>query len=341
MWRVDGAPQGRPDHKAPEGQDVCQEAIPPGRHRARVSAWASAHVGSSAIYPSGLSAKLPAESASAEALPPGTRQKAGTLAAGPGDFALQMRLRAAAPASSLLPGAFSGRSARPPDARLDTLFRSVRPQRGQLPSPCLPSVTRQKADENFNSEGERTMSTTTLQHTHATSELIDFPELHKKYAERLLASMINITKNREAAEDAAAAAFAKAFDKRNTFRGESSAYTWLHAIAVNEAIAPKNRRREASLDAYDCDWSEPWTAPDLEQAKMEQSDCGACLRKILRGMPAKYRQVLMDHFLRDLTVRQIARRRKLPLGTALSRLFKAQKLLKKAWEYSSYRCRFA
>jgi len=77
-------PKVAPDHKAPEGQDVRQEAITPGRHRARASAWASADVGRSAIYPSGLSAKLPAESASAEALPPGTRQKAGTLAAGPG-----------------------------------------------------------------------------------------------------------------------------------------------------------------------------------------------------------------------------------------------------------------
>jgi DNA-directed RNA polymerase specialized sigma24 family protein len=58
-------------------------------------------------------------------------------------------------------------------------------------------------------------------------------------------------------------------------------------------------------------------------------------------MPAKHRQVLIDHFLRDMTARQIARRRKLPLGTALSRLFKAQKLLRKGWEYSSHRCPFA
>jgi len=175
----------------------------------------------------------------------------------------------------------------------------------------------------------------TLQHTHATSELIDFPELQKRYAERLVASMIKLTKNREAAEDAAAAAFAKAFEKRDTFRGKSSPYTWLHAIAFHEALAKKRIcRDQASLDAFDCDRSEPWIAPDLEQPKMEQSECSARLRKILLGMPAKYRQVLIDHFIRDLTARQIARRRKLPLGTALSRLFKAKKLLRERWEYS-------
>jgi DNA-directed RNA polymerase specialized sigma24 family protein len=57
-------------------------------------------------------------------------------------------------------------------------------------------------------------------------------------------------------------------------------------------------------------------------------------------MPAKHRQVLIDHFLRDMTARQIARRRKLPLGTALSRLFNAQKLLRNRWEHSLFRSRF-
>jgi RNA polymerase sigma-70 factor (ECF subfamily) len=185
------------------------------------------------------------------------------------------------------------------------------------------------------------MSTTTLQQTHPTSTSIDFPELHKKYAERLRASMIRLTKNPEAAEDVAAVAFAKAFEKRDTFRCESSAYTWLHAIAVNEAIAAKKRCHELSLDAYDCDCAEPWTAPDLDHVKIEQADCGARLRKILHGMPPKYRQVLIDHFLRDLAASQIARRRKLPLGTVLSRLFNAQRLLRKRWEHSLFRSPFA
>jgi len=154
--------------------------------------------------------------------------------------------------------------------------------------------------------------------------------------------MIRLTKNREAAEDAAGAAFAKAFEKRDTFRGESSAYTWLHAIAVHEAIRNKRLcRDDAALDAFDCDSSEPWTAPVRDQAKIDQFDYSTRLREIVRGMPAKYRQALMDHYFRNLTAQQAARRRKLPLGTALSRLFKAQKLLRKRWEYSAHRCPFA
>jgi DNA-directed RNA polymerase specialized sigma24 family protein len=74
---------------------------------------------------------------------------------------------------------------------------------------------------------------------------------------------------------------------------------------------------------------------------MHQFDCSTRLPEILRTMPAKYRQALMDHYFRSLTAQQTARRRKLPLGTVLTRLFKAQKLLRKGWEYSSHRCPFA
>ena len=183
------------------------------------------------------------------------------------------------------------------------------------------------------------MSTTTQNHTHPTPKLIDFQDLHEKYAQRLLASMINLTKNREAAQDAVAGAFAKAFEKRDTFRGRSSPYTWLHAIAFHEALANKRRSRDhASLDAFDCDRSDSWIALELEQPEMEQSDCSARLRQILRRMPAMYRQVLMDRYLRNLSTRQIARRRKVPLGTALSRIFTAKKLLRAEWQSQARRC---
>ena len=63
-----------------------------------------------------------------------------------------------------------------------------------------------------------------------------FGDLHDQYRNRLLNSMTGIVKDREAAEEITAVAFAKAFEKRNSFRGESSLYTWVHAIALNEAV---------------------------------------------------------------------------------------------------------
>src|SRR5258708_34492491 len=67
-----------------------------------------------------------------------------------------------------------------------------------------------------------------------------FSELHDQYRGRLLNSMIAVARNREDAEDITATAFAAAFKHLDSFRGESSLPTWIHAIALNEA---RTRRR--------------------------------------------------------------------------------------------------
>ncbi len=68
-----------------------------------------------------------------------------------------------------------------------------------------------------------------------------FADLHSRYQRRLLNSMTGIVRDRAIAEDITAAAFATAFEKRMDFRGEASAYTWLHRIAANEAHHSRQR----------------------------------------------------------------------------------------------------
>lgn len=69
-----------------------------------------------------------------------------------------------------------------------------------------------------------------------------FGDLHKAYYDRLLSSMTSVVRDRQAAEEITASAFAKALQYLATFRGEASFYTWLHAIASNEAPALLERK---------------------------------------------------------------------------------------------------
>ncbi len=71
---------------------------------------------------------------------------------------------------------------------------------------------------------------------------------------------------------------------------------------------------------------------DRSAEVLERSECGNKLRGILRKLPAVHRQVLLDHFVRGYAVREIARRDRTPVGTVLSRLFTAKRLLRAAWE---------
>jgi RNA polymerase sigma-70 factor (ECF subfamily) len=77
-----------------------------------------------------------------------------------------------------------------------------------------------------------------------------FNELVNRYERRIFRLTMNITQNREDAEDATQDAFLKAFQHLDNFQGGSRFYTWLVRIAVNEALMRLRKRRPniTSLD---------------------------------------------------------------------------------------------
>lgn len=81
-------------------------------------------------------------------------------------------------------------------------------------------------------------------------DLTAFDELVNRYERRIFRLAMNITQNREDAEDATQDAFLKSFQHLPEFQGGSRFYTWLVRIAVNEALMRLRRRRPnvTSLD---------------------------------------------------------------------------------------------
>jgi RNA polymerase sigma-70 factor (ECF subfamily) len=81
-------------------------------------------------------------------------------------------------------------------------------------------------------------------------DLAAFEELVNRYERRIFRLAMNITQNREDAEDATQDAFLKSFQHLGEFQGGSRFYTWLVRIAVNEALMRLRRRRPnvTSLD---------------------------------------------------------------------------------------------
>ena len=67
-------------------------------------------------------------------------------------------------------------------------------------------------------------------------DLKAFDELVNRYETRIFRLAMNITQNREDAEDATQDAFMKSFQHLPDFQGGSRFYTWLVRIAVNEAL---------------------------------------------------------------------------------------------------------
>src|SRR6202049_1599031 len=77
-----------------------------------------------------------------------------------------------------------------------------------------------------------------------------FEELVNRYERKIFRLGMNITQNREDAEDVMQDAFLKSFKNLEQFARNSRFYTWLVRIAVNEALMKLRKRRpnQVSLD---------------------------------------------------------------------------------------------
>src|SRR5271168_4575317 len=77
-------------------------------------------------------------------------------------------------------------------------------------------------------------------------DMAAFEELVSRYERKIFRLTMNITNNREDAEDAMQDAFLKSYSHLKSFQGDSRFYTWLVRIAANEALM---RLRKRSPDA--------------------------------------------------------------------------------------------
>ncbi|PWU09253.1 MAG: hypothetical protein C5B51_06580 [Terriglobia bacterium] len=160
-----------------------------------------------------------------------------------------------------------------------------------------------------------------------------FAEIHERYHGRLVQSMTRFVGNRDQADDIAARAFAVAWEKRNSFRGEASPYTWIQAIARNDALQQsRHGARTIQLDSFDRHEALDFPAPELLTDALEKEEDRFRIQQALNQLPAKYREVLSAQFIEGLSVREIATREDLPIGTVLSRIHNGKQLLQDAWE---------
>ena len=156
-----------------------------------------------------------------------------------------------------------------------------------------------------------------------------FSALYESHRERLLISVTALVRNRDTAEDITAAAFASALQHLDGFRGESTFYTWLYRIASNE-VCTLRRHKSVSLQSIESLAAEPGERDKTEE-RVDRSLCRAKFHQAMRRIPAQYRRTLTDHLVHGFSVRQVARRHRIPVGTVLSRIFMAKRALRQAW----------
>ena len=187
-------------------------------------------------------------------------------------------------------------------------------------------------DRNTDERQRKTGGESPLDRRESALDAERFGQIHHDYRDRLINSLAGMVRDREKAEDIAGQAFQVAWEKREQFRGDASPFTWIQAIARNDARRSWSRERLAQFDSIDLAPANEPPAPELVTDELEKRDDRLRLQTALERVPGKYRRPLIAHFVDGLPVREIARRERVPLGTVLSRIFTAKQLLRHAWE---------
>ncbi len=119
----------------------------------------------------------------------------------------------------------------------------------------------------------------------------------------------------------------RAFERRASFRGESSPATWLHRILHNLAVDRGRRRaREVLVEDVEERWREDAytveTAVVVERAQTREE-----LEDALVHLPCVYRAAVLLHDVEGWTVAEIAERLGIELPAAKQRLRRGRMML--------------
>ena len=159
-----------------------------------------------------------------------------------------------------------------------------------------------------------------------------FDLLVLKYQSRVIATAYKYVKEKQLAEDIAQEAFIKSYKSLDSFREESSFYTWVYRIAVNTAknyIVSSKRREEIIMT----DFSEDNTYypekldVDSPQDILNASELRDLIFETLSSLGEETRTALSLREFDGFSYEQIAEIVNCPVGTVRSRIFRGREMI--------------
>lgn len=159
-----------------------------------------------------------------------------------------------------------------------------------------------------------------------------FDLLVLKYQSRVMATVFKYVKEKELAEDITQEAFVKSFKSIDSFREESSFYTWVYRITVNTAknyLLSSKRRDEVVISDLSQDDSFYPEKLDIDspQEILKASELRDLIFETLSSLGEETRTALSLREFDGLSYEQIAEIVQCPVGTVRSRIFRGREVI--------------
>lgn len=163
-----------------------------------------------------------------------------------------------------------------------------------------------------------------------------------RWQDRIYNALRKLTGNEDDAADLTQETFLKAMSHADSFRNESSTYTWLFRIAMNLATTwVRQTRRRRTVQAGQIEREGEGSVLDGRSSSgigpvqlAEEHERDQQVMAALARLPEEQRRLLVLRDVEGMEYQQIAEVIDVPLGTLKSRLFRARLALRE--ELSAY-----
>lgn len=151
-----------------------------------------------------------------------------------------------------------------------------------------------------------------------------FTEIVKRHKSRIAATIYGMIGKCDEADDIGQEVFIRFYNSINNFRGDSALSTYLTRIAINLSLNEIKRRKRRKFFSFDKLVEDGIEIADPSQDNRSLGDNNEIIQMALNKLNMKYRSVLVLRLIDGYTSEETAKILKVPLGTVLSRLARAQ-----------------
>ena len=157
-----------------------------------------------------------------------------------------------------------------------------------------------------------------------------FSELVRMHSQGVVNVIYRMCGNMQIAEDAAQETFIQAWLRLPSYRPQASLRNWLYRIAVNAAIDMLRKEKHTLPGAVeDMNLRDSEPGPEALVTSFQQTET---VQAAVLALPDASRAVLVLREFEGLSYQEIAESLEIPVGTVMSRLNYARKLLREKLE---------